>query len=89
MDIVCVCDKHMDGRTYNNDITRYCNFFFDPLGWLLTGEWDPVIRFCPITLTSCCVYIVYHSVVSILFYRNDSTLECDLLATAQLLLMLG
>jgi len=40
MDIVCVCDKHTDGRTYNNDITRYCNFF-DPLGWLLTGEWAP------------------------------------------------
>jgi len=40
MDIVCVCDKHTDGRTYNNDITRYCNFL-DPLVWLLTGEWAP------------------------------------------------
>jgi len=63
--------------------------FFDPLGWLLTGDGPTVIPFCPITLTSCCVYIVYHSVVSVLFYRNDSILECDLLATAQLLLMLG
>jgi len=30
MDIVCVCDKHTDGRTYNNDIKRYCNFFRPP-----------------------------------------------------------
>ena len=61
--------------------------FFDPLGWLLTRNGPPVIRFCPITLTACCVYIVYDSVVSVLFYRNDSILDYDLLATAQLLLM--
>ena len=44
MDIVCVCDTHTDGRTYNNDITRYCNF--RPPGLAPKPEnGPPVIRF--------------------------------------------
>ena len=34
------------------------------------------------------MYIVNHSVVSVLFYGNDLILERDLLATAQLLVLL-
>ena len=37
----------------------------------------PVIRFCPIILTCCCVYIAYHSVMSVLFYKNDACFSCS------------